>query len=304
MIQKPWEKPGTAVVLRGRKGTGKDTVAEYVGGLFPQHHTKIANAEHLYGKFNAHQEKTLLLHVEEGFWAGDKKAEGQLKYVITSEQVQIEPKGVNAFQVVSVLRVFISSNEDWVVPASFDERRFFVMNVGSKRDPDYYTALRDEMKNGGRAALLHYLQNLDLKGYDVRNPPMTEGLRDQKVQSLKNVEKWWYELLTGAELPGVKEPEAYDNKEGAPHWSEFTHADVAALRNNYREWMRDHRYDGYVLGEADFGKRLRELVPSLKTVRPRVKGEGRKRYYEIPPLEMAREMFEKVLGLSVDWADE
>jgi len=302
MIQKPWEKPGTAVVLKGRKGTGKDTVAEYVGGLFPRHHTKIANAEHLYGKFNAHQEKTLLLHVEEGFWAGDKKAEGSLKYVITSEQVQIEPKGVNAFQVDSVLRVFISSNEDWVVPASFDERRFFVMNVGGKRDPAYYAALRHEMKNGGRAALLHYLQTLDLRGFDVRNPPMTEGLRDQKLQSLKNVEKWWYELLVAGDLPGGS-ADAFD-EDDAGSWSTYATTPVETLRGNYRDWMREHRYEGNVLGEGDFARRLRDMLPLLKTVRPRV-GGSRKRRYDIPPLDICRQQFEATLGLEVPWeADE
>lgn len=303
MIQKPEEKPGTAVVLKGRKGTGKDTVAEYVGGLFPRHHTKIANAEHLYGKFNAHQEKTLLLHVEEGFWAGDKKAEGSLKYVITSEQVQIEPKGVNAFQVPSVLRVFISSNEEWVVPASFDERRFFVMNViGGKRESAYYSALRAEMKNGGRAALLHHLQTLSLRGFDVRNPPMTEGLRDQKLQSLRNIEKWWYETLVSGDLPGAG-TESFDNP-CAADWSETTLVGRTSLRSSYRDWMRDHRYDGVVLGEADFGRRLKEMVPDMGASRPRSGSGGRMRLYEIPPLRRCRETFEKVLGLSIDWQDD
>ncbi|XSC48595.1 hypothetical protein ACF1BQ_031240 [Bradyrhizobium sp. RDT10] len=35
MVQRPWEKPGTALVLKGRKGAGKDTIGDYVGGLFP-----------------------------------------------------------------------------------------------------------------------------------------------------------------------------------------------------------------------------------------------------------------------------
>nr|WP_309142487.1 PriCT-2 domain-containing protein [Bradyrhizobium sp. sGM-13] len=38
MVQRPWEKPGTALVLKGRKGAGKDTIGDYVGGLFPHHH--------------------------------------------------------------------------------------------------------------------------------------------------------------------------------------------------------------------------------------------------------------------------
>jgi phage/plasmid-associated DNA primase len=300
MVQKPGEKPGTAVVLKGRKGTGKDTVAEYVGGLFPRHHTKIANAEHLYGKFNAHQEKTLLLHVEEGFWAGDKKAEGSLKYVITSEQVQIEPKGVNAFQVPSVLRVFISSNEDWVVPATFDERRFFVMNIrGEKRAPGYFSDLRQEMVNGGRPALLHHLQSLDLTDFDVRNPPITDGLRDQKLQSLRNIEKWWYELLVSEELPGAASASLDDEQSGG--WSQTVEVGRGSLRGNYREWMRGNRFEGAVLTEAEFGKRLKDLVPTVTSSRPRLQSGARQRVYQVPALQQCRAQFESKVGLSIDW---
>ena len=243
MIQRPEEKPGTAVVLKGSKGVGKDTVGDYVGGLFPRHHTKIANAEHLVGRFNAHHQKTLLLHVEEGFWAGDHKAEGSLKYIITSPQVQIEPKGIDAFQVPSVLRVFVSSNEAWVVPASFDERRFFVLNItGKKREPAYFEALHREMLAGGRAALLHHLQHLDLSDFDVRNPPMTEGLRDQKLESLRSVDRWWYEVLAAGDLP-CPPANAFDDG-NACDWSTATLFDRTPLRARYSAWAKDQRADG------------------------------------------------------------
>ena len=239
MIQCPGEKPGTALVLRGRKGAGKDTIGEYVGSLFPRHHTKIVNAEHLFGRFNAHQERTLLLHVEEGFWAGDHKAEASLKSLITSEQVQIERKGIDAFQVASVLRVFISSNAEWVVPASFDERRFCVLDVSPHRagDAAYFAALRNEMEGGGRAALLHHLQSLDLTGFNVRKPPMTAGLREQKLQSLKNVERWWFEVLQAGELPAMH---AGFDDDGVT-WEGPLSASRDGLRGNYREWLKERR---------------------------------------------------------------
>jgi hypothetical protein len=301
MVQRPWEKPGTALVLKGCKGSGKDTVGEYVGSLFPRHHTKIANAEHLYGRFNAHQEQTLLLHVEEGFWAGDKKAEGQLKYLVTSEQVQIEPKGVNAFQVASVLRVFVTSNEDWVVPASFDERRFCVLNVSPlrARDTRYFAAIRAEMDSGGREALLHHLQGLSLTGFDLRNPPMTEGLRDQKLASLKNIEKWWFEVLSEGVLPAVLLPDAFEG--GDTGWAVASQkANRVELRSAYREWVRGTRYQGEALDAATFGKRLRDLVPALRDARPQGDA-GRVRTYVVPPLPACRSAFECIVGSTVEW---
>ena len=298
MIQRPGEKPGTALVLRGRKGAGKDTIGEYVGSLFPRHHTKIVNAEHLHGRFNAHQERTLMLHVEEGFWAGDHKAEASLKSLITSEQVQIERKGIDAFQVASVLRVFISSNAEWVVPASFDERRFCVLDVSPHRSGDagYFAALRDEMEGGGPAALLHHLQTLDLAGFNVRKPPMTEGLREQKLQSLKNLERWWFEVLQAGELPATQA--GFDDE---VTWEEGPlSASRDGMRGKYREWLKDRRFDGAALDQREFGKRLRVLCPDVQGGRVGARGT-RTRVDTFPPLSACRRSFEGVLGLHVDW---
>jgi hypothetical protein len=298
MVQRPWEKPGTAVVLKGVKGSGKDTVGEYFGKLFPRHHTKVGNADHVYGRFNAHLSHTLLLHVEEGFWAGDHKAESQLKHLITSPQILIEPKGVNAFQVTNCLRVFISSNEEWVVPASFEERRFFVLNVSPAvaQDESYFSALYHERDHGGLAALLHHLQNLDLDGFNVRKPPMTEGLRDQKLQSLRNVERWWYEVLSEGELASN---EFYDAEQ---LWSRSTiRVARETLRHGYREWMQRHRYSGDEIDPSAFARRLRKLA-DLEDVRPTQSG-SRVRVYELPPLSQCRASFEAAIGLAIDWAD-
>ncbi len=301
MIQRPWEKPGTALVLKGRKGAGKDTIGDYVGGLFPSHHTKISNPEHLVGRFNAHQEKTLLLHVEEGFWAGDKKAEGQLKHVITSEQVMIESKGINAFQVASVLRIMISSNEDWVVPATFDERRFCVLNVADTRARDtvYFAKLREEMNNGGRAALLHHLLSLDLTGFDVRNPPMTTGLRDQKLASLKGIEQWLFEILSSGRAPG--DP-MFEDVEVS--WEDAAiKVPVDDFRLNYEDWLRRRRYQGDPLNASRFGVRVHQIFPSISRIHPKV-GEKRQWYYVIPRLSECRGEFEKMIGSPVDWSGE
>lgn len=54
MIQVPEEKPGVALVLKGIKGAGKDTIANYVGKLFPNHHTNIGNMDYLVGRFSVY----------------------------------------------------------------------------------------------------------------------------------------------------------------------------------------------------------------------------------------------------------
>lgn len=312
MIQRPEDKPGVAVVYRGKKGAGKDTVAEYVSGMMKHHYMMISQPEHLVGRFNAHQQSLMLLHVEEGYWAGSKQAEGPLKSVITSPTVTIEHKGVNAFSINSVLRILMSSNERWVVPASGpDERRYFVVDVDDAwarsgrlgRDPvkrkRYFDAIRHEMTHGGREALLAYLMEYDLTDFDVRDPPDTAALDEQKLAGLKNVDLWWADQLMEGELK-------FDIMQlSAAHFYEWSRENVMALTDliyeSYEAWFRKQRYQGDMLSEIAFFLKLKELTDGqLARSRRRVNGE-RKYTTEIPKLSICRKAFDKAFGTKLDW---
>ena len=49
-------------------------------------------------RFNQHLKDALLVFVDEGFWAGDKTAEGILKGMVTEKYFMCEPKGKDAFR--------------------------------------------------------------------------------------------------------------------------------------------------------------------------------------------------------------
>lgn len=305
MIQKPWEKPGVAVVAKGRKGAGKDTVAEYVGELIKLHYITIANKDQFVGKFNAHQEKCLLLHVQEGFWAGDKRDEGPLKYLITSPSVMIEPKGMNAFPITSILRVFISSNERWVVPATEDERRYFVVNVSNKQrgNHKYFEALRKEMDGDGPAALLDYLTNYDISDFQVRDVPDTEALAEQKVEGLKNVERWWHGVLQHGSIEGHGHAQNANSISNNQWLRESVRIEKSEFRDGYSRWMRNRRYDGEEISEIEFTKRMMHMLPGITQARPRA-GSGRIHMYVLPDLNECRTSFEQMLGSELTWPED
>lgn len=301
MVQKPWEKPGSALVLRGKKGAGKDTLGYYVGAIFPQNHTVVHEREHFLGRFNFHLAQTLLLQVEEGFWAGDKNAEGKIKSIITSPSMLIEPKGITPFKIDSFLRVLISSNEDWVVPATSGERRFCVLDVSDakRKQPDWFGPIYEEMENGGPAALLHFLLNFDISDFDPRNPPKTEGLANQISVGLRGVPRWWLECLEDGEIVGLV---FSDEDEEARSWQE---EEIRPLRRDlmeaYHTWLRHRRYDGERLTPSQFGIAIRELLPDKEQRGQRRVG----RYYRIARLDECREYFERaILGGSHPWPDD
>ncbi|WP_395000019.1 bifunctional DNA primase/polymerase [Sphingomonas sp.] len=298
MVQRPGEKPGVGIVLKGGKGAGKDTVADYVARMIGRRHAPtVAESEHIVGKFNARLENALLLHVQEGSWAGDRKAEGVLKYLVTSDRIEIERKGIDSINLPSVLRLFISANADWVVPASPDERRWAVFEISESRrgDIDYFTRLRAEMNGKGPSALMYYLSEYDLYGFNVRAAPETEGLRNQKLASLRNVDLWWFEVLSRGAVPS--------DFDESRNWQEAPQTVARdALRRNYTDWIKGRRFDGDALDERHFGRRLREMLPSMEDRRPWAKaGAPRIRQYGLPCLSHCRSAFDAWLGNPVDW---
>jgi hypothetical protein len=196
-VQKPAEPGQVAVVLRGDQGTGKGVTANVFGKLFGRHMMQVSNAHHLTGNFNAHLRDCVFLFADEAFYAGDKRHASVLKMIVTEPMMPYEAKGVDTEMGPNTLHVMMASNEDWVVPAGFEERRFFVLDVGDKRkqDPTYFARIMEAMRGGGYATFLHQLQTMDLSGFEVRRFPKTAALRDQKMYSWNAREQWWYSKL-------------------------------------------------------------------------------------------------------------
>ena len=196
-VQQP-DTPGeVAVVLRGGRGTGKSFAAKVFGRLFGRHFLHISNSSHLVGNFNSHLRDAVVLFADEAFYAGDKKHASILKTLITEETLTIEAKGVDVEAAPNYVHLIMASNDDHVVPAGGDERRFFVLDVGDGKQQDavYFAAITKQMAEGGSEALLHALLTMDLDGFQVRNVPRTSALDDQKDFSLDPMEEWWFQKL-------------------------------------------------------------------------------------------------------------
>jgi Family of unknown function (DUF5906) len=204
-VQHP-DLPGeVAVVTRGKEGVGKGVLAKHFGGLFGSHFRHIVHAKHLVGHFNAHMQQCSVLFADEAFFAGDRAHESILKALITEETLLIEPKGVDPFPVRNCIHLIMSSNNDWVVPAGADARRYFVLNVSDAhmQDHRYFAMIAKQMENGGRAALLDYLLKRDLSGFDVRHMPQTEALAEQKAHSRRGIDRLVEIIANAGVLPNV-----------------------------------------------------------------------------------------------------
>ena len=198
MFQDPGgTRPGVAVVMRGGKGAGKGIFINALGDILGQHFLPVANVGQITGRFNSHLAQAILLFADEAFFAGDKRQEGPLKALITEDHITFEKKGVDSVKMRCHVNIIMASNEEWVVPASGDERRFFVLDTKNDRQEDhpYFEAIVAQMESGGQEAMLHDMLQYDYKSINLRKPPVTDALITQKTYSLPDVDEFWVECL-------------------------------------------------------------------------------------------------------------
>ncbi len=249
IFQRPSEKLGTALALRGVQGSGKSVVGKMVGRLLGDTHYKaVANPADITGRFNSHIEALLLLQAEEAFFAGSKAEASVLKNLITNDTLQIERKGVNAITLPNYTRVMVTSNSEWVVPADAGERRWTVLDVPDQKVHDfrYFKDLWRQMhEGGGDRALLHHLLTTELDEPFLRWPLDTDALREQKHRGLPMEDQWLETVLETRHLPGD------DRGEGITQ--------NTILLESFNQFARERR--GRLLNLQSLGIYLKKAVP-------------------------------------------
>jgi Family of unknown function (DUF5906) len=248
---------------------------------------------YLLGNFNSHLEANLFFVLDEAAWAGDKRAEGKLKGLITGSEHVIERKGAEPYRVDNLTRVAIIGNEKWLVPASQEERRFAVFNVGDGRRQDrkFFEDMRVGMEQGGYACLLRFLLDFDLTGIDLNDAPATQGLIDQKHASLEPEAEWWLDCITsnslaGSDWEGTLPPMIPTNR----------------MRSAFEHWARGRNIRSRLPGRNDFLKELQAMAPSMAKVKARPDDPEDSTYsYRNPGLELLRGDWDRWIGGKHDW---
>lgn len=301
-FQRPQEPIGTAIVLRGGKGTGKGTFGRALGELFGQHYLQIFSSKDLTGRFNFHLRDAIFLFADEALWAGNKAEASVLSGIITEPTLPIEGKGKDLVQVRNMLHLVISTNNEWSVPAGLDERRFLALHVSDdkKQNVKYFQPIWDQLRDGGMARLLWELLNRDLSKFNAFNVPRTEELFTQKVQSMDPWTEWWFERLqSGEPMSQVR-------------WDWNSEVPVMGLFFDYVAFCRvaGHRLPK---GVRHTTHRLAEILPRYeKPTRQRLESElnfmvdvlrqgSLQSFIKLPPLADCRAFFEKKTQQDIEW---
>lgn len=291
LVQRPFEKPLVALVFKGAKGVGKNALIGRVSALLGGHALVTSNKRYLLGNFNGHLENCLLFTLDEAFWSGDKQAEGVLKDLITGDTHVIEHKGKEPYPVANKTRVVVIGNEDWLVPASYDERRFAVFEVGPgrKQDRQFFETMRLGMESdGGYPVLLRYL--LDFPLSQVNAAPDTVALADQKLSSAHSFHQWWRECLEEGRIVG-SESTAFP-----------AHTPCDRFRAAYRRYTKERNISGRIPEDRYFGRLLKQCAPLILKYKASKQDDGSQPYmYGLRDLAEHRQEWDLFMGTTTVW---
>jgi hypothetical protein len=290
VIQNPEKLPKVALVFRGEEGVGKGIFVQCLVTIFGIHALHITDPRHFIGQFNGHLQNCLFAYVDEAYYAGDKAAKGILNSRITEKKIMIEPKFWGAFEVDNRMSLILASNKEWVVPASYDARRYAVFDVCNKYSNAnstqeqikvYFTPLIHEIKNGGVEAMLYDLQRINLGDWHPTTILNNPALSSQKQSSMNDLEQWLSEMIEEGAIPATHN-----------NYKEPYTVDYATLSDKVNECTSKRKYNVTKMELSSFLKKYGFI--KCRSIDRNTRG------YQFPELKVLRAAWSKRFGVNYD----
>jgi putative DNA primase/helicase len=270
-LQHPGAKMQSAVVVHGPQGTGKNLFFEAYAKIYGEY-AMVLNQGAIEDKFNADWSSRKLFILADEIVARQEMyhLKNQLKSFITGEWVRVNPKNLAAYRERNHMNLAFLSNEKQPVILENDDRRHCVLWTPEKLPAEYYDSVAEEIRNGGVAALYHYLLQRDLSAFRPwTKPPMTRAKQDLIDLGKDSVETFLEEWQSGdlglpfcpcssSRLYAAYQSWCRDVGERYPRSAKQFANHVDKLRG----WQRTHKsvYDSFHFVPP--ARRVRVIIPS------------------------------------------
>lgn len=200
LVQKPAERPGTAVAIVSHQGAGKGTFIEVLSAMIGELNCSgdISNKD-LTGGFNSKIANKLLINLNEATFSGNHEQVEFMKKLITDPTFRCEYKGLESFDAPNFSRLIVTTNNTNWGRLDADDRRYLILEPAKDfpADPDFFGRLRTAMfEQGGVANLMHFLEERDISGWRASKLPARTTGFDTLEDSLtsRSEIKFFYEL--------------------------------------------------------------------------------------------------------------
>ena len=258
IFQNPAGKTGTALILIGLPGTGKNTFTDTICRLLGEYSIPNAKIDHITGTFNSLMlyKKLIVCNEVKAFSSNRNFDSNDLKDLITEDSVGIHKKfqDVNTQENVSNF-IFLSN---FLAPISIEDgdRRYFVTEVSSAKakDTKYFSALRSTFTENFYRHLLTYFLTKDISQWDKTQIPLT-NLKKTITEYSKSPYAAFIQYRIKDFLKGFIKSEAY---------------------YEYKDWCKLHGYNPGKLQEFRLG-----ILTYCDDTRPWASSQTRPYYYKL-----------------------
>lgn len=247
-IQKPWEIPMTAIVIRGAQGSGKGNLISNTILALSENSKYIEDIEQLVGQFNGHMADAFFVLADEVSFGGNKKEANKLKTFISEKTRTINDKMKTAYKVDAYSRTFILSNNDFIVNVESTDRRYIICEasdeLANEEGRKWFEEYNKWLHNGGFNAIMYDLLHRDISDFNPRNIVKTQAKTELQYKSSDLDIKFLIDWLEGnIDIKNEFKRENYYFQK------EFFHL--------FQEWVSTyHNKSSYVPNEREFRKTL------------------------------------------------
>lgn len=184
IVQEPGKKRGTALVLKGEQGVGKNRLTDLIKLILGEGHVMETSRprDSLFSRFTSQLENMLLVVVNEATGKDSIAHSEPLKDMITNSAFRCEAKNMDAYMARSYDRYIFTTNNDNVVKVSPHDRRFVVLEVQPtlRGNTAYFKELSRHMEDPhAQYEFFCFLEKRDIADVDwINDRPMTQYRRD------------------------------------------------------------------------------------------------------------------------------
>ena len=243
ILQKPAGKTGTAIVITGDQGTGKNVFTNVICELMHRYsNPNLTNIDQIIGKFNTALENMKLIICNELTSAETNKYLNcdALKSVITDDTVMINPKNITPRLSQNIANLIMVSNNFTPVQIEGGDRRYVVTVSSSKYkgDFDYFDKLCKSFSKSFYSNLLTFFMKRDISNYNPRKIPMTEVKKQIQELSVSAYELFIQEYIKEF-VEGIERNEAYDRYVQWVKCNGFAQANIKTFKSNILPFVKE-----------------------------------------------------------------
>jgi hypothetical protein len=201
MVQQPYKRTTTSLILKSVQGCGKDTFFDYFGNkiLGSQYYINDSKTDLFFGRFNSAIERKILVVINETNQASTKDIINNLKDAVTKEKNKIEHKGLKVREEQNnIFYVFLTNNKN-PLPIEETDRRFCAIECNGEiaQNSDYFIPLYQELESGKiDKAFYDFLMRRNISNYNFSEErPITQLYKNMKQRNAPPLARFLCEIV-------------------------------------------------------------------------------------------------------------